>query len=86
MDSFSRKYRKPRIETQQEINQRMLSVELAIKEALFARGELHFTDHEFPPNDQSLYVDPENPPAKLQVLHARTHRYTHTKFSFFPHL
>ncbi|KAL1327944.1 calpain-type cysteine protease DEK1 isoform X2 [Arachis hypogaea] len=68
IDSFSRKYRKPRIETQEEINQRMRSVESAIKEALFARGESRFTDEEFPPNDHSLYVDPENPPAKLQVV------------------
>lgn len=68
MDSFSRKYRKPRIETQQEVNQRMLSVELAIKEALFARGESRFTDQEFPPNEHSLFVDPEDPPAKLQVF------------------
>lgn len=68
IDSFSRKYRKPRIETQDEINQRMLSVELAIKEALYARGETCFTDQEFPPNDHSLFVDPANPPAKLQVV------------------
>lgn len=68
IDSFSRKYRKPRIETQDEINQHMLSVELAIKEALYARGETCFTDQEFPPNDHSLFVDPANPPAKLQVL------------------
>ncbi|KAH1250922.1 Calpain-type cysteine protease DEK1 [Glycine max] len=68
IDSFSRKYRKPRIETQEEINQRMLSVELAIKEALYARGERRFTDQEFPPNDHSLFVDPANPPAKLQVV------------------
>lgn len=68
VDSFSRKYRKPRIETQEEINQRMLSVELAVKEALLARGEICFTDQEFPPNDHSLFLDPENPPAKLQVL------------------
>ncbi|KAG5025284.1 hypothetical protein JHK86_021198 [Glycine max] len=68
IDSFSRKYRKPRIETQEEINQRMLSVELAIKEALYARGETRFTDQEFPPNDHSLFVDPANPPAKLQVV------------------
>lgn len=67
MDSFARRYRKPRMETQEEINQRMLSVELAVKEALSARGETHFTDQEFPPNDQSLYLDPENPPQKLQV-------------------
>lgn len=67
MDSFARRFRKPRIETQEEINQRMLSVELAVKEALSTRGEMHFTDQEFPPNDQSLYVDPENPPTKLQV-------------------
>ncbi|XP_057422027.1 calpain-type cysteine protease DEK1-like isoform X3 [Lotus japonicus] len=68
VDSFSRKYRKPRIETQEEINQRMLSVELAVKEALLARGEICFTDQEFPPNDHSLFLDPENPPAKLQVV------------------
>ncbi|EEF38998.1 calpain, putative [Ricinus communis] len=68
VDSFARRFRKPRVETQEEINQRMLSVELAVKEALFARGETHFTDQEFPPNDQSLYLDPENPPLKLQVV------------------
>ncbi|KDP30593.1 hypothetical protein JCGZ_16246 [Jatropha curcas] len=68
MDSFARRFRKPRVETQEEINQRMLSVELAVKEALSARGEMRFTDQEFPPNDQSLYVDPENPPLKLQVV------------------
>ncbi|TYH81164.1 hypothetical protein ES332_D03G180400v1 [Gossypium tomentosum] len=68
VDSFARRYRKPRIETQEEINQRMLSVELAVKEALSARGEMHFTDNEFPPNDQSLFIDPRNPPSKLQVV------------------
>ncbi|MBA0851502.1 hypothetical protein Goshw_020885 [Gossypium schwendimanii] len=68
VDSFARRYRKPRIETQEEINQRMLSVELAVKEALSARGEMHFTDNEFPPNDQSLFIDPRNPPLKLQVV------------------
>ncbi|KAE8036931.1 hypothetical protein FH972_009562 [Carpinus fangiana] len=68
VDSFARRYRKPRMETQEEINQRMLSVELAVKEALCARGERHFTDQEFPPNDQSLFVDPKNPPVKLQVV------------------
>ncbi|XVF19144.1 hypothetical protein REPUB_Repub11eG0083700 [Reevesia pubescens] len=68
VDSFTRRYRKPRTETQEEINQRMLSVELAVKEALSARGEMHFTDNEFPPNDQSLFVDPRNPPSKLQVV------------------
>ena len=67
MDSFSRKSRRPKMETEHEINQRMLSVELAIKEALAARGEKHFTDQEFPPNSQSLFVDPENPSPKLQV-------------------
>ena len=66
-DSFAKRFRKPRIETQEEINQRMLSVESAVKEALTARGETHFTDQEFPPNDQSLYIDPEHPPTKLQV-------------------
>lgn len=68
MDSFARKFRKPRMETQEEINQQMLSIELAVKEALSSRGEKHFTDHEFPPNDQSLFIDPGNPPSKLQVL------------------
>ncbi|KAA8549688.1 hypothetical protein F0562_001294 [Nyssa sinensis] len=68
VDSFTRKLRKPRMETQEELNQRMLSVELAVKEALCARGETHFTDQEFPPNDQSLFVDPENPPSKLQIV------------------
>ena len=67
MDSFARRFRKPRMETQEEINQRMLSVELAVKEALCARGEANFTDQEFPPNDQSLFVDSDNPPSKLQV-------------------
>lgn len=73
MDSFARRYRKPRIETQEEINQRMLSVELAVKEALSARGEMHFTDNEFPPNDQSLFIDPRNPPSKLQVFSSLVH-------------
>ncbi|XP_065878809.1 calpain-type cysteine protease DEK1 [Euphorbia lathyris] len=68
VDSFARRFRKPRVESQDEINQRMLSVELAVKEALIARGETHFTDQEFPPDDQSLYLDPENPPSKLQVV------------------
>ncbi|XP_022987996.1 calpain-type cysteine protease DEK1-like [Cucurbita maxima] len=68
VDSFTRKFRRPRTETCEEINQRMLSVELAVKEALSARGEMHFTDEEFPPNDESLYVDPKNPPSKLQVV------------------
>ncbi|KAE8705679.1 Calpain-type cysteine protease DEK1 [Hibiscus syriacus] len=68
VDSFARRYRKPRIETQDEINQRMLSVEMAVKEALSARGEMHFTDNEFPPNDLSLFMDPKNPPQKLQVV------------------
>lgn len=68
VDSFARRLRKPRMETREEINQRMLSVELAVKEALSARGESHFTDQEFPPNDRSLFVDPDNPPSKLQVV------------------
>ena len=67
IDSFARRFRKPRMETQEEINQRMLSVELAVKEALSARGETHFTDQEFPPTDQSLFLDPDNPPQKLKV-------------------
>ncbi|XP_010552284.1 PREDICTED: calpain-type cysteine protease DEK1 [Tarenaya hassleriana] len=68
VDSFARRYRRPRMETQEEINQRMHSVELAVKEALFARGEKQFTDQEFPPNDRSLFVDTQNPPSKLQVV------------------
>ncbi|EXC34521.1 hypothetical protein L484_019118 [Morus notabilis] len=68
MDSFARRYRKPRMETQEEITQRMLSVESAVKEALIARGETNFTDQEFPPNDQSLFLDPDNPPQKLLVV------------------
>ncbi|KAL3518927.1 hypothetical protein ACH5RR_021516 [Cinchona calisaya] len=68
VDSFTRRLRKYRMETQEEINQRMLSVELAVKEALLARGESHFTDQEFPPNDRSLFVDPNNPLSKLQVV------------------
>lgn len=55
------------METQEEIYQRMLSVEFAVKEALVARGERQFTDQEFPPNELSLFVDPENPAPKLQV-------------------
>lgn len=66
-DSFSRRHRKSRMETQEEINQRMRSVELAVKEALSARGDKQFTDQEFPPNDRSLFVDTQNPPSKLQV-------------------
>lgn len=67
MDSLARRFRKPRIEMQEEIKERMLSVEIAVKEALSSRGETHFTDQEFPPNDNSLFVDPDNPPSKLQV-------------------
>lgn len=55
------------METQEEINQRMRSVELAVKDALSARGDKQFTDQEFPPNDRSLFVDTQNPPSKLQV-------------------
>jgi hypothetical protein len=67
MDYFSRKMRRPKIETQEEVTQRMQAVELAVKEALAARGETRFTDQEFPPTEQSLYVDPDHPPARLQV-------------------
>lgn len=68
MDSFARRLRKPRMETHEEIIQRMLSVELAVKENLLAKGEAHFTDQEFPPIDRSLFLDPDNPPSKLQVV------------------
>ena len=56
------------METHEEIIQKMLSVELAVKENLLAKGEATFTDQEFPPNDRSLFVDPDNPPSKLQVV------------------
>ncbi|XP_039143168.1 calpain-type cysteine protease ADL1 [Dioscorea cayenensis subsp. rotundata] len=68
MDAFARKLRKPRFETQEEINQRMISVEMAVKEALVSSGETQFTDQEFPPTERSLFVDPGNPPPKLQVV------------------
>uniref|UniRef100_M8C6S9 Protein DEFECTIVE KERNEL 1 n=1 Tax=Aegilops tauschii TaxID=37682 RepID=M8C6S9_AEGTA len=68
IDSFARRPRKPRFETREEVNQRMLSVERAVREALSAKGERAFTDQEFPPDDRSLYVDPGNPPLKLQVV------------------
>lgn len=67
MEILTRKLRKPRFETHEEINQRMLSVERAVKEALLGKGERHFTDQDFPPNDRSLYVDPGNRPPKLQA-------------------
>ena len=41
------------METQEEINQRIRSVELAVKEYLVARGEAHFMDQEFPQSNQS---------------------------------
>ncbi|KAK1309862.1 hypothetical protein QJS10_CPA08g01351 [Acorus calamus] len=68
IDSFARRLRKPRMETREEINRRILSVETAVKEALRFRGEAHFTDQEFPPIDRSLFMDPANPPVKLQVV------------------
>lgn len=67
IESFSRKLRKQWFESQEEVNQRMLSVERAVREALLTKGETQFTDQEFPPNDRSLYVDPGNPPLKLQA-------------------
>ncbi|VFQ77346.1 unnamed protein product [Cuscuta campestris] len=70
VDSFTRRLRKPSLETQEEMNQRMRSVEMAVKEALLARGESQFTDQEFPPGDRSLFLDPDNPPSKLQVVAA----------------
>ncbi|KAK8446135.1 hypothetical protein SEVIR_9G438700v4 [Setaria viridis] len=68
IDSFARRPRKPRFETQDEVNQRMLSVERAVRDALVAKGERNFTDQEFPPDDRSLFVDPTDPPLKLQVV------------------
>ena len=68
MDYIIRKLRKPKMETQEEINQHMRSVELVVNEDLVARGEAHFTNQEFPLSNQSLFIDPENPTAKLQVV------------------
>lgn len=84
IDSFARRPRKPRFETREEVNQRMLSVERAVREALIAKGERNFTDQEFPPDDRSLFVDPMNPSLKLQVLlHAFVyHLYTKNWLSF----
>jgi hypothetical protein len=70
MDYISRKLRRPKIETQEEVTRRMQAVELAVKEALAARGEARFTDQEFPPTNESLFVDPDHPPAKLQVVNS----------------
>lgn len=67
MDFITRKLRRPKMETQEEVTERMRAVELAVKEALAARGEARFTDQEFPPSDESLFVDPDNPLPKLQV-------------------
>jgi hypothetical protein len=67
MDFITRKLRRPKMETQEEVTERMRAVELAVKEALAARGESHFTDQEFPPCNESLFVDPDNPLPKLQV-------------------
>ena len=53
------------METQEEINQHMRSVELVVNVDLVARGEAHFTDHDFPLSNQSLFIDLENPIAKL---------------------
>jgi hypothetical protein len=69
VDLLTRKLRKPRYESQEEVTRRMLSVEAAVRDSLLAKGEAHFTDLEFPPNDRSLFVDPANPPLKLQVHH-----------------
>ncbi|KAJ4808103.1 Calpain protease [Rhynchospora pubera] len=68
VDSLTRKLRKPRYESQEEVTRRMLSVEAAVRDSLLAKGETHFTDLEFPPNERSLFVDPVNPPPKLQVV------------------
>ncbi|KAJ3692452.1 hypothetical protein LUZ60_012802 [Juncus effusus] len=68
IDSLTRKFRKPRYESQEEVRRRMLSVEAAVRDALLAKGEKEFTDSEFPPSDRSLFVDPANPNPKLQVV------------------
>ena len=56
------------METKDEINQRMRSAELVFKEYLMSRGEAHFMDQEFPPSNQSLFIDSKNPTAKLHVV------------------
>lgn len=68
MDHISRNFRRPKMETDEEVIHRMRLVEFAVKEDLAARGESRFTDQEFPPSSQSLFVDPEEPSVKLQVV------------------
>ena len=68
MDYIIRKLRKPKMETQEAINQCMCFVELTVKEDSVARGEAHFRDQEFPSSNQSVFIDPENTTTKLQVV------------------
>lgn len=68
MDHVNRLIRRPKLESNEEVIHRMLLVELAVKEDLAARGERHFTDQEFPPASPSLFIDPDKPSAKLQVV------------------
>eukprot|EP00250_Pteridium_aquilinum_P020316 c24782_g3_i2 orf=517-6945(-) len=68
MDHVSRILRRPKLESNEEVIHRMLLVELAVKEDLAARNETHFTDQEFPPSPPSLFIDPDKPSAKLQVV------------------
>jgi hypothetical protein len=67
MDQMNRLLRRPKLETDSEVIHRMRLVEMAVKEDLAAKGETHFTDQEFPPTNQSLCIDPDNPSPKLQA-------------------
>ena len=68
MDYIIINVRKPKMETKEEINQGMCFVELVVKEYIVGRGEAHFMDQEYPLSNKSLFIDPKNPIAKLQVV------------------
>ncbi|MCO5606609.1 hypothetical protein L7F22_060797 [Adiantum nelumboides] len=68
MDHVSRTLRRPKLESNEEVIHRMLLVEQAVKDDLAARGASHFTDQEFPPSSPSLFIDPDKPSTKLQVV------------------
>ncbi|KAH6559054.1 hypothetical protein KP509_1Z029900 [Ceratopteris richardii] len=68
MEHLNHILRRPKLESNDEVIHRMLLVEQAVKEDLAARGETHFTDQEFPPCSASLFIDPDKPSSKLQVV------------------